>query len=84
MSTKEEFRSDLRARMREAEERGAKTITVNSGVIHRALGGYPGLNHQMPSCCDAMREEMRAGDEVVSEPPKGRGASLVVRYGLPR
>jgi len=84
MPTKDDFRNELRARLREAEARGDKFIRVNSGAIHQALGGYPGINHQMPSCCDAMYEEMRAGDEIVEAPPKGRGATLIIRYRLPR
>lgn len=84
MPTKGEFRTELRARFQEAEARGAKVIKVNSGVIHRALGGYPGLNHQMPTCCDVMYEEMQPGDEIVEAPPKGRGATLIIRYRLPR
>jgi hypothetical protein len=31
-----------------------------------------------------MYEEMRAGDEIVEAPPKGRGATLIIRYRLPR
>lgn len=84
MPTKEEFRDELRARLKKATEDGAKVLKVNSGALHRALGGYPGLNHQMPSCCDAMYEEMRAGDEIVEAPPQGRGATLIIRYRLPR
>lgn len=35
-------------------------------------------------CCDAMRATMAAGDQIVTQPAGGRGASLTVRYGLPR
>ena len=31
-----------------------------------------------------MRSAMRAGDVVIAEPPKGTGASLTIRYRLPR
>jgi 5-methylcytosine-specific restriction protein A len=49
------------------------------------IGGYPGAGkHRMPVCCEAMRSEKRAGDEIVFEPPKGKGASLTIRYRLPR
>ncbi|HEX9931471.1 MAG TPA: hypothetical protein VGB08_01370 [Allosphingosinicella sp.] len=84
MPTKQEFLDELRARFRRAEERGLSSLEVNAGDLHRSLGGYPGTNHQMPSCCEAMYAEQRAGDELVACPPKGKGASLTMRYRLPR
>ncbi len=38
----------------------------------------------MPICCDVMQQERKAGDVVVSEPEKGKGASLTIRYKIPR
>lgn len=38
----------------------------------------------MPSCCQAMYHEQRADDEIISRPPKGKGATLTIRYRLPR
>jgi 5-methylcytosine-specific restriction protein A len=38
----------------------------------------------MPMCCQAMYKLKRASDEIVSAPPKGKGASLTIRYLLPR
>jgi 5-methylcytosine-specific restriction protein A len=84
MPTKEEFRDEVRAQLREAARNGAEAITLSSGAVHRALGGYPGPKHQMPPCCEAMYDEMRPGDEIVEAPPKGRGATLSIRYKLPR
>lgn len=84
MMMKEDFREELRARFRRAAERGADEIVINSGELHRALGAYPGQRHQMPSCCDAMHEAMRPTDEEISAPPSGRGASLTIRYRIPR
>jgi hypothetical protein len=84
MPNKDEFCEELHARFRRAVERGANEIEVISGELHRSLGGYPDANHQMPSCCDVMHEECRAGDVVISAPPSGRGASLKINYKLPR
>lgn len=84
MLTKDDFRNELRKRLRNAELRGARELKINSGELHRQLGGYPGPAHKLPSCCDAMHEEMRAGDELIEGPPKGRGASLTIKYALPR
>ena len=85
MLKKEEFRVELRALLREAEQRGATYLEVNSGDLHRRVGGYPSPSHRMPVCCDAMYDEQRAGDICLPEgPPKGKGASLTIRYALPR
>lgn len=84
MPTADQFRDRLNAKLREAERRGLTDLEVNSGALHRELGGYPGSNHQMPSCCDVMERERRPLDDIVSRPPSGRGASLTVRYRLPR
>lgn len=58
-------------------------VDVRAGDLHRQTGGYPG-NHRMPVCCDVMRKAMQPGDQVLREPPKGNGASLTIRYLLPR
>jgi len=84
MATRVEFQRELRSQFRLAERSGERTIEVNSGDLHRGLGGYPGLNHQMPSCCEAMYNEARMSDEIIMRPPKGKGASLTIRYYLPR
>jgi len=67
-----------------AESRGEKYIDITSGELHRYVGGYPGPNHRMPVCCDVMRRMMQAGDKILYEPPKGKGATLKIRYYLPR
>jgi hypothetical protein len=78
-----DFRSALESQFREAEARNAPFIEINAGKLHREVGGYPGPNHQMPSCCQAMYGERSAGDVTISRPPKGKGASLTIRYVLP-
>ena len=84
MPTVDEFRSAIRLQFREAESRGAPYIEINSGRLHRQLGGYPGGEQRMSSCCQAMYHEENAGDEIISRPAKGKGASLTIRYRLPR
>ena len=83
-STMNNFQKELADRFSRALEDGKTSIKVNSGELHRALGGYPGPNHRMPVCCDAMYQEMRAGDLILNAPAKGKGASLTIRYLLPR
>jgi hypothetical protein len=67
-----------------AEAGGASYIDIRSEDVHRNLGGYPGPSHRMPSCCRVMLRLKTATDRVLESPPKGKGASLVIRYSLPR
>jgi hypothetical protein len=83
MST-DEFRAELLAEIQEAADKGSPYVDINSGALHRKVGGYPGTNHRMPACCDVMYAEKQSGDEIMSRPPKGKGASLTIRYKLPR
>ena len=70
MPTGEDFRVTLRAWMQGAEHASETTVEINSGQLHREVGGYPGQNHRMPMCCAVMRSEMSAGDAILQEPPK--------------
>ena len=80
----EAFRVALTRTIGEAERALMPFVEINSGELHRSLGGYPGRSHRMKTCCDVMRVEMRSGDELISAPTKGYGASLTIRYKLPR
>ena len=55
-------------------------IDIVSGDVHRAVGGYPGNNHRMPVCCEVMYDRMKGRDEVLAAPPKGKGATVKIRY----
>ena len=79
-----DFRAILGVILRGAERAGRSYVDINSGQLHRDVGGYPGPDHRMPVCCQVMRDAMRIGDEIVTVPPKGNGASLTIRYRLPR
>lgn len=80
----EDFEAELRAQLGAAGARMLNHVDVNASDLHRRLGGYPGADHRMPNCCRAMHGEMRGKDEVGSAPPSGAGASLTIRYRLPR
>lgn len=79
-----EFSEALRLKLQEAAESGLSYIDINSGKLHRAVGGYPKPTPRMPICCAVMRKEMRSGDSILAQPPKGNGANLTIRYQLPR
>ena len=78
------FRSTLKDRLTAAAKQGRAYVDIRSGDIHRQTGGYPGTDHRLPVCCKAMRAAMKTGDMIRTEPPTGDGASLVIRYQLPR
>ena len=80
----EDFAILLAKLLASAEELGFVAVDVNSGNLHRFIGNYPGPNHRMPACCNAMRQAMTSDDLLVEEPPKGNGAALTIRYYLPR
>ena len=82
--TVQDFRSELLAVFQKAEKEGRSDVKIEARRLHRQVGGYPGPNHRMPTCCDVMFAEKRTNDTIVSQPRKGKGASLTIRYILPR
>lgn len=77
------FRLALKTIMTEAELDGRASVRVNAGDLHIRVGGYPGTNHAMPTCCDVMREAMMSGDRIIDQPPKGRGKEAHDRVRTP-
>jgi hypothetical protein len=84
MPEADDFRAALQKRLAEAEKNRESHCDVQSGDLHRDVGIYPASNHLMPICCDVMRQAMRGEDWIIREPPKKNGASVVIRYMLPR
>ena len=84
MPTARDFRSELLAMFTEAEKCDLSSVTIEARRLHRQVGGYPGPNHRMPTCCDVLLAEKRANDTILSQPRKGKGASLTIQYTLPR
>lgn len=82
--TADSFRAQLRKEWRAATNDRQAYVVIKSGDLHRQVGAYPGTDHRMPTCCDVMIGERETGDQILAEPPKGKGASLTIRYQLPR
>lgn len=82
--TTEDFQSELDKLFATAQEEGKQFVEVKSGDLHRSVGGYPGPNHRIPVCCTVMKRNMKPGDEILQQPPSGTGATLIIRYRLPR
>lgn len=85
MARRDQFYEELIQIFDEATKEGRENVDVNAGDLHRRVGEYPSPDHRMPVCCSVMRSEFSADCDVVLEsPPKGDGASLMIRYNLPR
>lgn len=82
--TAEQFADAIREILRSAFSEGRGSIAIRAGDLHKQMGDYPGPDHRMPACCDAMRSHMIPGDRFITQPPKGDGSNLVVEYMLPR
>lgn len=69
-----------------AQQNGLTEVEVSSDDLHRRVGGYPGRDHRMPLCCQVMKQYFteKVGDHIVEAPPSGQGATLRIRYALPR
>lgn len=80
MPTTGDFREILEKIFSIARTLKLSGIVVRAGFLHKLAGGYPGKNHRMPICCQAMRKLIKSGDEVLYEPPSGQGASLEILY----
>jgi 5-methylcytosine-specific restriction protein A len=80
---REDFENRLRAHLREAKLKGLPYVDAEARWLHRQVGGYPNNgNHRMPICNAVMRNEMKLDDLELAAPPKGRGATLTIRYFL--
>ena len=80
--TTETFTNEIKRIIDEARNKDEEYVVIKSGDVHRAVGGYPERNHSMPSCCEAIYQLMRARDEVLAATPKGKGATLTIKYYL--
>lgn len=63
---------------------GAAEVEITAGELHRRLGYYLGRNHRIPVSYSVIRALMGEADRIVTQPPKGNGPSLRIRYRLPR
>ena len=84
MPSTDEFRHEIAAQIDRATKQGRPHIEINAGELHRVVGGYPTPTNRMAMCCGAMRELCRPDDHTIYEPPARDGASLTIRYKLPR
>ncbi len=82
--TTKDFQSELDNVFASAQQKGKSFIEIKSGDLHRSVGGYPGRNHRIPLCCGVMKRNMKPEDQILRQPPSGEGATLIIRFKLPR
>lgn len=80
----QDFQDELNNIFLSAQQQGRTYVNVKSGDLHRKLGGYPSQNHRMPVCCDVMKRNMNQEDTILQQPPSGKGATLLIRFKIPR
>ena len=79
---REDFQRGLDRMREDARNCGETSIVITSGDLHRRVGGYPGSDHRMPTCCDVMEKNMKGSDKVLPNALKRYGASFKVRYNI--
>jgi 5-methylcytosine-specific restriction protein A len=79
-----DFEKEIRRRWAHAIDQDMEWIDIQAGDVHRTLGGYPSRSSRMPNCCQVMKRLMGPRDSIRHAPEKGQGASLLIRYALPR
>ena len=84
MPNRDDFFDELGRIFEESRKNNAQFVEVRSGDLHKKAWGYPGHNHQMPTCCDIMKQVMEKNDAILKQPEKVEGANLIIRYQLPR
>lgn len=81
---KQDFENAILQLFNKYQDEGHSFIEIVSEDVHRKVGGYPESNHRMPICCNVMRNMMDEDDVVLYAPPSGMGASLKIKYYLPK
>jgi len=71
---------EIRSQWAEAHARRTSYVDIRAGDVHRGLGGQ----NRVPQVCQVMMRLRHPGDLVIDGPPSGQGASLTIRYLLPR
>ena len=82
--TSQDFQKELDGIFASAQQKNKPYVDLKSGDLHRRVGGYPKRNHRMPVCCGVMKRNMKPEDQILQQPPSGQGATLIIRYNLPR
>lgn len=75
----ETFRNELTKIFINTKEQNKEYVDIISLDLHKQVG-YDSSNHRMATCCIVMKSMMKPKDKIISEPPKGKGSTLKIRY----
>ena len=75
-----EFRNKLTVILNTARQKGQSYVDIESGSLHKDVGGDANAPHRMPVCCEVMMKMMRNGDSILKEASSGHSATLTIRY----
>jgi hypothetical protein len=84
--TADDFRAKIQELLDCAISKSEQFIDINAGKLHTEVGGYPGPDHRLSTCCHAMAQfyDEDNGDEYIESTPSRKGAKVTIRYRLPR
>jgi hypothetical protein len=77
-----DFRNKLMAILNVAKHSGKPYVDVESGNLHKELGGDSNSHHTLPIFHEVMTKMMRPGDSILQEPRNEAGTTMLVRYIL--
>ena len=77
-----DFRNKLTVILNTAKHSGKSYVDVESGNLHKELGGDSNSHHRLPIFHEVMTKMMRPGDSILKEARHGDGATMLVRYIL--
>ena len=75
-----DFRNKLTVILNTAKHSGKPYVDVESGNLHKELGGDSNSRHRLPIFHEVMTKMMRRGDLILKEPRNSDGATMLVRY----
>jgi hypothetical protein len=73
-----EIRLYIKSLMKSAYENHEEFLVLKANDIHNSLK----LKNRMPLVCNAMRQCMKAKDEVIHKTPSGYSSTLEIKYFL--
>ncbi|HJK67467.1 MAG TPA: hypothetical protein O0Y13_00125, partial [Methanocorpusculum sp.] len=78
--TAADFYHALYRRFDAAAAAGEPDLVVSAGDLHKSLKA----SNRLSLCCNCMYDTQNIGDSIVNVPSGGVGATLSIRYVLPR
>ena len=77
-----DVRNKLTVILNTAKHSGDAYVDVESGNLHKELGGDPNSHHRMPIFHEVMTKMMRPGDLILKDSDSENDATMMIRYIL--